>query len=295
MDKVLLIKTGAAGDVVRTTSLLGVLAAEVYWVIGDAHALLLPGNKPGLHPISISKAFELARNTDFRHIISLEEDRECARLAREARSTVLSGIYLDTLGQIQYTDDSAHWFDMSRISKLGLRKANELKKANTQSYQHHIFRVAGLQFRGEPCQVFQPDEVHEESHLIGIEKRTGEQWPDKQWHGYDALADRLRKDGWKINIFQQRPSVRDYIRDIASCRHVISGDSLAMHLALATKRSCTAIFNCTSPQEIYDYGLLNKVVSPLLDRYFYSTRYDRESIESIPVEEVYQAILSRLK
>jgi heptosyltransferase-2 len=80
------------------------------------------------------------------------------------------------------------------------------------------------------------------------------------------------------------------MRDIARCNYIISGDTLAMHIALAYKKNCTAIFNCTSPQEIYDYGLLKKMVSPLLPKYFYKTSFDEAAIECITVAEVWSTI-----
>jgi heptosyltransferase II len=52
-----------------------------------------------------------------------------------------------------------------------------------------------------------------------------------------------------------------------------------------------AIFNCTSPAEIYDYGTLKKVVSPLLHQAFYKTHFSQAVIDSITVEEVYAAFL----
>ena len=44
MEKILIIKTGAAGDVLRTTSLLRALPNyEITWVVGEANKELLEG------------------------------------------------------------------------------------------------------------------------------------------------------------------------------------------------------------------------------------------------------------
>jgi ADP-heptose:LPS heptosyltransferase len=43
----LIIKLGAAGDVIRTTPLLHVLADEVHWLIHDCNAPLLAGAPAG--------------------------------------------------------------------------------------------------------------------------------------------------------------------------------------------------------------------------------------------------------
>jgi heptosyltransferase-2 len=288
MDNYLIIKTGAAGDVVRTTSLLNVLEGNIYWVIAAENKCLLPDSLVNMMALTIKEAFQSLKEIKFAQVISLEENADCARLASKINSENITGIYFNN-GKISYTDSSAYWFNMSRVSKLGLKKANKLKEENTFSYQECIFKMIGNKFNGEPYRIY-GDNENTGSRLIGIEKRSGEQWPDKQWWGYDALIQRLKSEGCSVKLFKQRKNIRDYLKDIAECSCVVSGDTLAMHIALAYKKNCTAIFNCTSPQEIYDYGLLRKVVSPLLSKYFYSFSYDKEVIESITLGEVYRTL-----
>jgi heptosyltransferase-2 len=288
MENTLIIKTGAAGDVVRTTSLLNVLDGNIYWITANKNKPLLDG-RPGLHVLSLQEAHQTFKDTRFNKIISLEEDMDCAKLAAELVTEQLTGIYFDK-GKMSYTEDSAAWFDMSRVSTAGMTRANELKALNTGSYQFHIFKMIGKKFTGEPYRVFTDNSVEQKDKLVGIEKRTGRQWPNKQWWGYDELISQLKKDDIPVKLFSQKTNVRDYMRDIAECSYVVSGDTLAMHVALAYGKNCTAIFNCTSPEEIYDYGLLKKVVSPLLDRFFYSSSYDLEAVNSVPLNNVYNSL-----
>jgi heptosyltransferase II len=289
MDNILIIKTGAAGDVVRTTSLLNILQGNVYWVTANESKPLLPDDMPGLIVLSPEEAFQSLKNIKFKQVISLEEDNECAILASEINANDVTGIYMGN-GSINYTDNSACWFDMSRVSKFGLAKANRLKAENTESYQFYIFTMFGKKFNGEACKIFADNSVKTKSKLIGIEKRTGNQWPDKQWWGYDELIRKLQGEGYPVKVFEQRSNIRDYLRDIAECSHIVSGDTLAMHVAMAYQKTCTAIFNCTSPQEIYDYGLLKKVISSLLYKYFYSSSHDRGVIESVSLNDVHKTI-----
>ncbi len=67
-----------------------------------------------------------------------------------------------------------------------------------------------------------------------------------------------------------------------------------MHLALAAGVQCVTIFNCTSPWEIYDYGLMTKLVSPLLGEHFYSRELDPRATTVITLKQVASAILHRL-
>jgi heptosyltransferase-2 len=68
-----------------------------------------------------------------------------------------------------------------------------------------------------------------------------------------------------------------------------------MHLALGLGKRCVAIFNCTSPWEIYDYGLLTKLVSPLLGEFFYKREFDPRAIAAVSLEECVRAVTEALE
>ena len=76
---------------------------------------------------------------------------------------------------------------------------------------------------------------------------------------------------------------------------LVSGDSLPMHFALGTATPCVTLFNCTSPWEIYDYGVQTKLVSPLLERFFYQRGFDEAATTAIGLDEVFDAVVERLK
>jgi len=63
-----------------------------------------------------------------------------------------------------------------------------------------------------------------------------------------------------------------------------------MHLALGLGKSCVGIFTCTSPWEIYGYGLLTKVISPRLEEFFYDTGYNEEAGHAVTFEQVVAAV-----
>jgi ADP-heptose:LPS heptosyltransferase len=74
----------------------------------------------------------------------------------------------------------------------------------------------------------------------------------------------------------------------------VSGDSLPMHLALGSGVRCVTLFTCTSPWEIYDYGLQHKLISPRLAEFFYQRGRDERAMTAIPVDEVFDAVLRQL-
>ena len=68
-----------------------------------------------------------------------------------------------------------------------------------------------------------------------------------------------------------------------------------MHFALGTGTPCVSIFTCTSPWEIYDYGIQKKIVSPLLEEFFYKRGYDNRATTAISVDQVEAAVVTQLE
>lgn len=295
MQKILLTKTGAAGDIVRTTVLLQALPGKITWVAGSRYIDLLPKDHPAIEKIlSPEQAATELKNEQFDLTISLEEDIDCARLASAIPTKKIVGIY-EKDGKLSYTDDSAGWFDMSLVSKKGSQFAKEAKWKNDASFQDHLFNMLGMSFNGEQYCIYRNSQVKPEKKLVGIETRSSARWPNKTWGGYQALTDQLQKAGYSCLQLQERNNISDYLDDIARCSFLVSGDTLAMHVALAYQVPVIGIFNCTSPTEIYDYGLLKKMVSPLLQQSFYSLEYSAEVVQSISPETVFRQFLEHIQ
>ncbi|THU30437.1 glycosyltransferase family 9 protein [Niastella caeni] len=291
MTKILLIKTGAAGDVVRTTVLLNALQGAVTWVIDSRYEAILPIRHPNLHRVvTLEQAQTALQHEIFDHTISLEEDMACALLASKIPTKKITGIYVENK-HLVYTNDAAGWYDLSLVSTLGPTAANEAKKKNTATFQQLLLSMFGLSFSNEPYCIYRNFQIKRDQRLIGIETRVGARWPNKGWSGYPALINRLQHLGYECRLFEERDNITEYLDDIAGCGFIISGDTLAMHVAMAYQIPSIAIFNCTSPAEIYDYGSLRKIVSPLLKQSFYKTHFSQAVIDSISVDEVYAAFL----
>jgi heptosyltransferase-2 len=291
--KTLIVKCGAAGDVVRTTPLLRLLPGEIWWVTESLNDGLLPLSAPNLNRVlKIGEAQAAVQNEQFDLVLSLEDDLAAATLATRTRHHRLVGTYVEE-GRVTYTDSSEPWFGMGLVSKKGRDWANNAKRRNTKTYQEILFAMADGCFRGEEYWI-RGSTVAATRGIIGIEQRAGDRWPTKKWHGYDDLAERLRRDGYTVQFLAQRPTLAGYLDDIARCEHLVCGDTLAMHLALALGRTVTAIFTCTPPQEIYDYGRLTKIVGSLVNEVLYQRTYVKEAVESISVEVVHSAIIQRI-
>jgi len=289
--KTLIIKLGALGDVVRTTPLLRVLKGEVCWVTSRPALPLLPARRLA-EALPLEAAGKL-RGGRFDLVLSLDEDRRAAALASRVAAGRLVGTYLDGSGALRYTRESASWFDMSLVSRLGRAAADRRKLANTRTYQEHLFAMLGRRFSGEEYLIGpapRPRRAAGRSLRVGLDARAGARWPMKRWPGYRALARRLEEDGLRPVFFRQRRRLADFAADIAACGRVVCGDTLTMHLALALGVPAVALFLCTSPAEIHGYGRLAKVVSPLWKEYFYGRGRSRAPGEAVSVAGVHEQI-----
>jgi len=297
--RTLIIKLGASGDVVRTMSICSVLGGEVFWLTSRYNEALLRRN-PYIKKVFLweeSTSLEILESKRFDLIICLEESLDVLRFVNGLSTDRLVGAYLEEGNVLSYTEEAAPWFDMSLISKLGKEQANRLKKSNRLTYQDYLFGMVGHKFMGQPY-VLGHRADSSPVYDVGLEARVGSRWPTKGWSNYNQLAKELRDRGLSVLFYKQRDSLEDYIQDVASCRLTVSGDSLAMHLALALGRRSVAIFSPTSPNEIYDYN--NQLVkifddqSPCFCSYSPVCKHQPKCIDRIPVECVLGAINKHL-
>jgi hypothetical protein len=288
----LIIKLGATGDVVRTTPLLRRLDGSVSWITAENNLALLQGIDRNVRCVSWENRRRVA-DTIYDLVINLEDDRETSSFLDEVKFKQLFGAYLNSNGQPAYTADSRGWFDLSLISTYGREEADRLKLLNRRTYQELIFAGLGLGFSGERYYL-PPARPTGLMGDVAISSSAGPVWPMKQWAYYDELKKELEAQGLKVNSLQSRPTLLEHLADVQGHRCLVSGDSLPMHLALGSGVRCVSLFTCTSPWEIHGYGLQEKVVSPLLEKFFYKRGNDRNATTAISVERIKDAVIAQL-
>ena len=169
-----LIKLGALGDVVRTTSLLAGLkrldpALELTWIT-DAAAAPLIGYHGDVRFVRTPDEPGAWRETPFDWVISLDDSLVACHLASQLRSLQLSGAYRAADGTLRYTPDLEEWFGMGLLrpeEEGGLAEANRLKQANTRTFGQMLFD--GLRLPGpveRPLVQVPPAARHEAGRLL---------------------------------------------------------------------------------------------------------------------------------
>jgi heptosyltransferase II len=290
---VLILKLGATGDVVRTTPLLRRLGGSVTWITSAKNGALLDGLADNLRHFSWERR---ARALDIPYdlAINLEDTLEVALFLKSARPAEIFGAYAESSGRLCYTGNSKGWFDLSLISSYGRREADRLKLLNRQTYQELVFTGLGLLFAGDPYLLPDPIETGL-SGDVAIAADSGRVWPMKKWAYYRELKEALEDRGFTVNILPERPSLLEHLADVRNHRCLVGGDSLPMHFALGTSTPCVTLFNCTSPWEIYDYGVQEKIISPLLKEFFYKRGYDGRAATAISMDVVLDAVANQVE
>ena len=289
---IMIVKLGATGDVVRSTPILRRLNGSATWITEAKNGVLLQGIKKDLRCFSWEQR-DQARDRSYDLVINLEDTVEAGEYVRTIKSRQVFGAYVAGGNQLRYTDDSRQWFDLSLISVYGKEQADRLKAKNRRTYQELIFEGLGLHFSGEEYLLPKPTATDLNGD-VAIAAEAGPVWPMKKWAYYDKLKNALEERGLVVNFLRTRPSLLEHMADVCNHRCLVSGDSLPMHLALGTRTRCVSIFSCTSPWEIYGYGVQTKIVSPLLDEFFYRRSFEERATTAITLDEVLKAVLEQL-
>jgi ADP-heptose:LPS heptosyltransferase len=287
----LIIKLGATGDVVRTTPLLEKLSGRVTWITAVKNVPLLKGIE-NLNCLSWEQRNSVA-NVRHDFIINLEDTPESGEFVRTLKYDRLFGAFVNADRQLAYTDDSRGWFDLSLISRFGKAEADKLKLKNRWTYQDLIFNGLGFAFTGEKYVLPEPSETNL-SGDVAISPKAGAVWPMKNWTYYAELKCELEANGLVVNMLPERATLLEHLGDVKNHRVLVSGDSLPMHFALGIGTRCVTIFNCTSPWEIFEYGVQRQITSPLLAEFFFKRGMDERATGAISVEEVFDAVLKQL-
>lgn len=328
--RILIIKLGALGDVVRTAALLPGLKkawpqSHITWVTQAAGVRLL-AHHPLLDRRLVFDAETTCRLAHERFDLCLSLDKEPgpAALAMHVDARETRGIGLSPHGTVYpLNPECLHYF------RLGLD--DELKfRHNDQTYQQLIYTAVGLPYAGQRYRLY-PDVTqrnHAAQHwhslriaegevVVGLNTGAGRMFANKNWSPdkFAMLARRLvGQNGWRVvllggpderernaSIADACPGVLDVGCDhselefaalVARCDVLVTGDTLAMHIAIASEVPCVALFGPTCAQEIDMYDRGEKVVTRIPCSPCYRRQCDctPNCMDEISVERVLLAV-----
>jgi ADP-heptose:LPS heptosyltransferase len=330
--RVLVIKLAAPGDVLRAAAILPPLrkkhpGSHVTWVTDEAAVPLVALN-PYIDRV-MSFGFEttlVIQAQSFDLAICLDKEPRAGALMRAVKAGRKLGFELSDFGTIRALNEGAAY-------DLALGLSDDLKfRANTRSYPDIACGVAELPYEGDPYVLALPDDSVERARaflsglaprdpVVGLVAGAGAVFANKAWPpaGLAELAKAVREQlgGTAIALGgpADRPLVEEVIRlssgaaldggthkllDYAAlvglCDAIVTGDTMALHIAIALGVPAVAIFGPTVPQEIELFGRGRKIVSRLDCAPCYKRSCDRRPscMDAVPVGEVLAALRETL-
>lgn len=275
------------GDVFRCTCLLeDFRGAEVTWITSVAARDLLVGNHlidrllvadtpADLPGGAVAPAYDM--------VVNLEKQPDWCAFA--------AGLEAET--RYGFRDWSAQGDDaFYPASAAALRSA--LAGNHDLPLQETLFQSVGRQWTGQRYVLGHQPRVAE-IYDIGLNYHIGPKWPTKAWPKayWQQLHDEL-SERYALNWQQSLNSVRHYIDWLASCRLIVTTDSLGLHLALGLQKKVVALFGPTSSEQVYMYGCGVKLTAecdrPCVPCFQPRCAFDTCCMEYIPVERVAEAV-----
>ena len=326
MEKILIIKLGAKGDVVRTLPILIALKekyplSKITWITKKSSEEILKTsphiNKILTIPIGTNEEFDILYNFDI--------EEEATELAKRINAKNKFGFYNDS-GFVSCFNIGAEYY-------LNTLFDDFTKKNNKKTYQEMMFEIAELPYKKQFHQIllnekdkeygknYLKDRNIDNKKLIGIHIGSSPRWPSKSWHedkieefikkskekGFEIILfggpdETKRLDDFskrlenKIKIYRNNPCNSDleFMSLVDMCKYMVCADSFAIHIAIALKKPTIGLFFCTSPNEIESYELLKKIVSKNLYDFFPEKmdQYDENLVKSISAQDVLKEIES---
>jgi len=330
-DRILIVKLGAMGDVLRTTALLPDIVANheaphVTWLTRPDSAELLLDNPLIDCVITTANAALLAVSAPFSVCYALDNDIEGLAFARIAKSKSYKGFIagpFDTCVGVAAGGDS-------KIFDIGVW--DDLKRANGESYLKMLAAAVGISYSGGRPIV--PIDAAEETYaracladlprpLIGVNIDAGGRWERKRWNPehIEMMVEQAVSDGFgvvafggaevemqkqslsvgrggAVIAFQSTGNARRLCAGISLCDVVVTGDTLGMHVAWGCGVPVVALFGPTSSAEIdlaSDDVKLSATDLACLGCYLPTCTVSPHCMDRLGAESVYAAVRERLR
>jgi ADP-heptose:LPS heptosyltransferase len=318
--RILILKVGLAGEVLRCTPLLRFLRqqypqAEITWVTSFPE--FVPAgwvNRIMRHSWETSLRVQAER---FDLLLSLDKDFEVCALAGRVDAPDKRGFGLNRFGKIVPLDRRAE-----RKWQTGIW--DDVMKANTRHYPEEIFEICGYDWQGEAYileGITATPRPPGGRRVVGLNTGASNVWLTRLWPeaNWTALASRLTVANFDVLLlggpledaknralaaatgarYAGVVPYRDFFSLIAGTDVVVTAVTMALHASLALERQVVLLNNIFNGHEFHLYGRGELVEPGLPCQACYKPRFDEKCpvancMELITPERVFAAIERRL-
>lgn len=241
------------GDILRTTVILHLFPAEQYhvtWLVDKKGVPLLHSN-PFIHRLLVINPFtpHLLLSEWFDIVINFEKEPGICAVSDRIPAWRRYGFRLDHQSHTAVCYDHAD-------EALSFTTDPGAKRSKAKSWSSILYEMLGHRYNGQPYVLGynpNPEILYDVglNHLIGA-KFPLKRWPDQYWQELHADLSSDHSVCWQ----QGTSDIESYIDWIASCRVLVTNDSLGLHIALALGKPVIALFGPTIADEVDGAGLI---------------------------------------
>ncbi len=284
--RILIIKLGALGDVIRTTPLLHKLkelypACEITWITN--YPEILPKLVDVPLKFNVMNMAKLQADK-FDIVYSLDKDNEACALCNLAKADEKRGFKL--------VNGKSYPIDEKAIHKYRTGLRDDLNRQNTKSYVEEAFEMAGLDYSKEKYMIDKPKKlVHNELDrmkrpIIGLNTGCSPRWSTRIWpiEHWIELANMVKEAGYtplllggpkedkKNKYIAQNSSARylgifdikDFVSLVNEIDLMVTGATMALHIGIALEKKIVLMNNIFNKLEFELYGL-GEIIQPEKD------------------------------
>lgn len=313
---ILIIKLGAIGDVIRTTTLLHKVweenpNAQIWWLTYSPD--VIPEKVDKVLNFNLENILTL-QSIDFDLVINLDKDYEACALTSKINSKEINGFTLKDGVPSPANKNAEHKF-LTGIF-------DDLNKNNTKSYPEEIYEICGWKYEKQEYimdfQDYQWD-IPKNKKIIGLNTGCGARWISRLWseENWIALSKKLiDNDYYPLLLGGEQEheknlriaeitgadylghfSLKKFISLMNQCDVVVSAVTMAMHIAIAQKKNLVLLNNIFNKNEFELFGR-GEIVEPDKEcTCFFSQKCENESyfcMEHLPVDKLFNAIVRQL-
>lgn len=290
--RILIIKLGAMGDVIRTTPLI-TRYKELYPNAKFTWITLFPDILPKgqiheIYKLGIEASLYVT-NTDWDIAINLDKEKEAAALLSMVHAKEKFGFILKDGATQPVNDLAQHKFDTGLF--------DDISKANTKNYCTEIFEICGLEYRGEPYLLDNHADkgfvwnLPSDKKIIGLNTGCGDRWTTRLWSiekwvelakmivdagHYPLLLGGAQEDERNLAIQSGSGAtylgyfpLNQFINLIDRCDLVVTQVTMGMHLTLGLGKKIVLMNNIFNPHEFDLFGKGNIIQPPKTCKCFY--------------------------
>jgi heptosyltransferase-2 len=311
---ILVIKLGAIGDVIRTTTLLPKIKNEypnhkIWWLTLSPE--IVPSIVDKVLDFSV-QSIEILKACEFDMLINLDKDFEACSLTKNINAKIKHGFTL--------LNNTPASIDELAEQKYLTGLFDDISKANSKSYPEEIFDICGWSFAGEEYILDLDKNIewnipNNSKKVIGLNTGCGARWVSRLWadDNWLVLIKLLQNSGFyplllggkqeheKNQYFAEKTgadyqgyfSLKQFISLVNVCDLVVSAVTMGMHIAIGLKKPLILMNNIFNSAEFELYGR-GEIVQPEKECqcYFSPKCINKEyfCMEHLKPESIFKAI-----